>query len=164
MLQCKRLGRFHFYELRTFYWEISAIKRRSPGLSFPFFAPFAFFAVRTYFLFEIVHPSAVVPQIFSFRLVGKGEFEKGIDGVGIFDVEVRIVCGEHHIVFETVLGNVFGRDLIAFHGAVALALKIFQRRQREIGIFRFARGLGIFSHAPEQPRHPGAVAFQESHF
>ena len=67
----------------------------------------------------------------------------------ILDIEMRVVGGEDHVVFETVFGNVFGGDFVAFHGAEALALKIFQRRQREIGIFRFTRGRRIFSHAPE---------------
>jgi hypothetical protein len=58
-------------------------------------------------------------------LIGKGQFEKRIDGMGIFDVEVRIVGGKDHIIFEAVLGDVLGGDFIAFHRAVALALKVF---------------------------------------
>jgi hypothetical protein len=125
---------------------------------------FVFFVVDPIFSFEVIHLRAVVPQIFPFGLVGKRQLEKRIDGVGVFDVEVRIVRGENHIVFEAVLGNVLGRDLIAFHGSVALSLKIFQRRQRQIGILRFAGGLGVFAHAPEQPGSPGAVSLQERYF
>ena len=39
---------------------------------------------------------------------------------------------------SAVFGDVLGRDFIAFHRAVALALKVFQRRQGEIGIFCLA--------------------------
>ena len=84
--------------------------------------------------------------------------------MGIFDVEVRIVGGEDHVVFKAVFGDVLGRDFIAFHRAVALALKVFQRRQGEIRILCLARGLSVFSHTPQEPGSPRAVSFQKSHF
>ena len=58
----------------------------------------------------------------------------------------------------------FRCDFVAFDGAVTLALKIFQRRESEIGIFRFARGLGVLAHAPEEPRYPRAVSLEKGDF
>jgi len=79
---------------------------------------------------KVIHARTIIPEIFAFGLVGEGKLEKRIDGMGILDVEMGIVGGKDHVVFEAVFGNVLGGDLVAFHRAIALALEILQRRQR----------------------------------
>ena len=91
-----------------------------------------FLAVNTLWLFastKIIQPRAVVPQILPFALIGERQLQKSIDGVRIFNIQVRIVGREDHIVFQAVFGDMLCRDLVAFHCAVALALKVFERRQ-----------------------------------
>src|SRR5918994_1838393 len=87
-----------------------------------------------------------IPAIFIASLYR--QFEKSFDGMRILHIEVRIIRRKHHVVLKTIFGNVFGGDFIAFYRAVALSLKVFQRRQSEIWVFGFACGLGVFAHAP----------------
>lgn len=113
---------------------------------------------------EIIQAGAVVPQVFSFALVRERQLQKSFDGVRVFDVEMRVVRGKNHVVFQAIFRNVFCRDLVALDGAVTLALKIFQGRERKIRVFRFACGLGVLAHAPEQPWNPRAVSFKKGDF
>ena len=68
---------------------------------------------------------AVVPQNFSFVVVGEWQTEKMVDCLGISRVDMRIVGGEHQVAVADLLSDVVGNDFIGFDGDDTVTFEVF---------------------------------------
>ena len=110
-----------------------------------------------------VKARAVVPKDFALFVVGQGKFEKALDRVGILRIAVRIIGGKDQLVAAELCDGVARRRFVGLDRYPALALEIFAWLHHQVGHENIAFALVAFVQAPQQPRQPGTVGFEERH-
>ncbi len=66
----------------------------------------------------------------------------------VFHIEVGVVSGNDHVILKPKFGYVLGRYFVTFHGAVTLALEVFDGHKIELRIFRLSYGFHVLAHTP----------------
>src|SRR6266853_3236960 len=106
---------------------------------------------------------AVVPQDLLLALLGDRQLEGRLHRARELRVAVREIRREHDPVVADGLDDVPHRLLVAFYRHEALPLEVRAGSHREVPGVDVAQPFHVLVHAPEQERHPAAVAFEEGH-
>src|SRR5947209_4444204 len=112
---------------------------------------------------EPVVRGAVVPEDLALALVGDRQPEERLDRPGEFRVAVWEVRREDDPIVTDGIDDVLDRLLVALDRDEALPLEVFARRHRQLARVDVTQPLPVLVHAPEQERHPAAVALEEGH-
>src|SRR6516225_472375 len=104
---------------------------------------------------------AVVPEDLALALVGDRQSQERLDGPRELRVPVREIRREDDPVVTDRVDDVLDRFLVALDRHEALALEVVARRHRQLARVDVAQPLPVLVHAPEQERHPAAVALEE---
>src|SRR5215475_11944186 len=106
---------------------------------------------------------AVVPEDLALALLRNRQPEERLDRPRELRISVRKIGGEDDAIVADRVDDVLHRLLVALDRHEALALEVLAGRHRELLGVDVAEPLPVLVHAPEQERHPAAVAFQERH-
>src|SRR5262245_58642927 len=106
---------------------------------------------------------AVGPENLARALLGDREPQERLDRPRELRVAVGKVRREDDAIVADRVDHVLHGLLVALDRHEALALEILARRHRELARVDVAQPLPVLVHAPEQERHPAAVALEERH-
>src|SRR5881296_1745645 len=112
---------------------------------------------------EPVVRGAVVPEDLALALVGDRQPEERLDRPGELRVAVREVRREDDPIVTDGIDDVLDRLLVALDRHEALPLEVGAGRHRQLAGVDVAQPLPVLVHAPEQERHPAAVALEKGH-
>src|SRR5215813_13475699 len=106
---------------------------------------------------------AVVPEDLPLALLRDRQPEERLDRPRELRIAVRKIGGEDDAIVADRVDDVLHRLLVALDRDEALALEVLAGRHRELLGVDVTQPLPVLVHAPEQERHPAAVAFEEGH-
>src|SRR4029434_419392 len=106
---------------------------------------------------------AVVPKDLALALLGDRQLQERLYRPGKLRVAVREIGREDDPVVADRVDDVLHPLLVALGRPAALALEVLARCHRELLGVDVAQPLPVLVHAPEQERHPAAVALEEGH-
>src|SRR5262245_40185712 len=104
---------------------------------------------------------AVVPEDLALAFLGDRQLQERLHRARELRVAVREVGREDDAVVADRVDDVLDRLLVALDRHEALPLEVLARGHRELLGVDVAEPLPVLVHAPEQERHPAAVALQE---
>src|SRR4029450_8058914 len=104
---------------------------------------------------------AVVPKDLALALLGDRQLQERLYRPGKLRVAVREIGREDDPVVADRVDDVLHRLLVALDRHEALPLEVLARCHRELLGVDVAQPLPVLVHAPEQERHPAAVALEE---
>src|SRR4030095_11427564 len=112
---------------------------------------------------EPVIRGAVVPEDLALALFGDRQAQERLHRPRELRVAVREIRREDDAIVADRVDDVPHRLLVALDRHEALPLEVCAGSHRQLGRVDVAEPLPVLVHAPEQERHPAAVALEEGH-